>query len=1175
MNLFTEHHSHTDLPFGLSILHANRLEDLSDIAIQWVRSHPLAPLENELFIVQSNGMAQWLKLALADNRGCGISAAVSFQFPARFLWQACRLVLGKEHIPRESPYDKSRLVWRLMNLMPSLAADPLFAPLSRFLANDPDQRKRYQLACQLAGLFDQYQVYRADWLEDWASGIDQLRNAVGALLPLPSEQCWQPELWRRIRADIPAPQQDVSRSSLHQRFMKTSETLGSRPAGLPRRILVFGICSMPRQSLEAFHALSRFTQMLFFVHNPCRHYWADIIEDKDLLRIENARHARKPSTFQAQTGGASQHTPSESFQPQVNPLLAAWGKQGRDYIGLLYGYDQPEAYRGRFDAIDVFQDIVREKSSERLLHQVQQAILDLEPLPETAENKQIISADDTSITFQLAHSRQREVEILQDQMLSFFSEIEGMAPQDIIVMAPDIEMYAPHIEAVFGNLPVHDRRFIPFTIADKPERASIVLLTALEKLLNLPASRMTVSDVMDMLETPAFRNRFGILESDLPDLHGWIQESGIRWGLSAVQRQEFGLPKDLTQNTWRFGLDRMLLGYAAGGGASWRGIEPYDEIGGLEASRIGPLAVVLEKLEVCQRMLMCDATASEWGHRIRRLLTDFFLMESSQEQLFQHRAEDVLAEWEYACADAAMDEPVSLAVVQEVLLSALKDVSKSQQFLAGMVNFCTLLPMRAIPFKVVCLLGMNDSDYPRSHPPFDFDLMSGAYRPGDRSRREDDRYLFLEALLSAREKLYISYVGRSIQDNSVRMPSVLVGQLRDYIAAGWRMNDTSDNNAGSRLLERLTCQHPLQPFSSAYFQEHSRLFTYAREWRRTLDAPKSPSQDTELPPLTDGGRLNMAMLIHFLKKPTAFFFNHRLKIYLDEGDAATEDMEPFALDRLSPYRFCPSLLNAALAAAPDMCSNAMRQAAERLRLSGSLPLKGVGDMAINDLTAPVMRQLVSYQKLHGQCPCDAPPVEIIHEFKVSGRDFVMEDWLGGLHTPGGSGNSCTRWEFYHGNITDGGKVSKPHTLISLWVRHMAGCARKLDLTSYLIAPDGVVVFGPMDDETALKHLETIVEYWWIGLERLLPVTAKTAFSYLNPLLNEDTPEAQEKAEKAARSVYQRDDFNSKGEVKYDLYLQRAFPDFHALWTAENNRFVALAKALYEPILRCATVMDVS
>ena len=345
---------------GLSIIHSNHLEDLRRVAVRWIASHPLAPLENEVFIVHSNGMAQWLKLALAENDGCGISAALDIQLPARFLWTAYRAVLGAAEIPVDSPYDKDRLTWRLLRLLPGLMKDERFVRLKAFLADDRDMRKRYQLACHLADLYDQYQVYRADWLEDWTKGADRLRSARGNPLDLPADHRWQAELWRRIQADVPGNRRKARRSALHRRFLRKAGELTRRPAGLPRRVIVFGISSLPAQALEALHALAAHSQVLLFVLNPCRHYWADIIEDRNLLRIERSRHQRKdrmPADLDP-----------ERLHQHVNPLLAAWGKQGRDYIGLLYGYDQPEAYRKRFAEIDLFTDFVPGSHTGSLLH---------------------------------------------------------------------------------------------------------------------------------------------------------------------------------------------------------------------------------------------------------------------------------------------------------------------------------------------------------------------------------------------------------------------------------------------------------------------------------------------------------------------------------------------------------------------------------------------------------------------------------------------------------------------------------------------------------------------------------------------------------------------------------------------------------------------------------------
>jgi exodeoxyribonuclease V gamma subunit len=1194
---------------GLSMIHANHIEDLRQVVVQWIRRRPLKPLENELFLVQSKGMAQWLKLALAENDGCGISAAVDIEQPGRFIWSAYRAVLGTEAIPRESPYDKDRLTWRLLQLLPSLLKENCFAPLAQYLSDDHDLRKRYQLACHLADLFDQYQVYRADWLEDWTSGLDRILNARGKPAEMPEKQLWQAELWRRIQQSIPQNQRGNSRSNLHRQFLTAAESLTKRPADLPRRVIVFGICSLPKQALEALYAVSRLSQVMVFVHNPCRHYWADIIEDRDLLQIERARHPRKAHT--------PENLNQELLHQHVNPLLAAWGKQGRDYMGLLCNYDRPEAYRENFAEIDLFRDIVPDGSKAGLLQQVQQAILDLQPLPASLEDRQCIDPCDGSIRFHLAHSRQREVEILQDQLLSFFTEIPDLKPRDIIVMTPDIDIYAPHIEAVFGNIRLHDARYIPFTIADSPERAGVPILQALDKLLHLPDSRMAVSDVMELLDVPALRARFGLVEADLPRLRQWIEGSGIRWGLSAEQRIWFGLPAGLEQNTWLFGLRRMILGYAAGSGEPWHGIEPYNEVGGLEAALVGPLAAMLEKLDKYCRELAQPATAETWFSRIRDISKDFFLPIDSPDRLTLGRVGSVLEKCLSACKDVGLEESLPLTVVREAFLGAMQESGVSQRFLAGMVNFCTLMPMRAIPFKVVGLLGMNDGQYPRSHSPLDFDLMavSGAYRPGDRSRREDDRYLFLEALLSAREKLYISYIGRSVRDNSKFMPSVLVGQLRDYLAAGWRPRDSVESascqltvaeETGTELLDHLTCLYPLQPFSKAYFLpgRDMRLFTYAHEWREILNPQTTMAADILLPrdllAYQIEGALQLNDLIRFMKNPVQVFFNRRLKVYFNQINVTADDQEPFALDQLAPFNLGAQLLAAGLAAETGKCQEAVHEEAERLRRTGSLPLNGFGELAAAALAEPVLRMIQYHHNLVNQWPNVAVAMEIRlpiqNQHTVENNSALsvlyLEDWLDRLRRadsgqppkdiPASKKDRChpssseryARWEFYCDNIMDPkGEVSRFTSLVGAWVKHLAGCAQGIPLTSYLVAPDGVAELRQLDQDCAERWLTEIINHWWSGLQHPLPVTAKTALAYLEAMQSDnprDTPEMKrQKAVDAARIAYQGNSFNTSGELRYSLYLARIYPDFSAIWQTDGNQFDHLATSLYAPLLQAS------
>jgi exodeoxyribonuclease V gamma subunit len=1135
----------TPITPGFMIVHGNRLDELRGLVVSWMRRYPLRPLESEIALVQSNGIAQWLKLALAEDPaqddlgGCGIAAAVEVQLPGSFMWQLYRKVLGKEEIPATSLLDKAPLTWRLMRLLPQLIDQPHFEPLQRFLTDDTDLRKRYQLAERLSDLFDQYQVYRADWLEDWAAGRHQLRSVRGEAKPLAVANCWQAELWRALLHDVGAAGMAQSRAGVHQRFIERIEHLEQAPPGLPSRVIVFGISSLPAQALEALAGLARFSQVLLCVHNPCRHHWADIVADKDLLRHQYRRQARKQ--------GTPLSIDADAMHQHAHPLLAAWGKQGRDYINLLDSYDQPDSYRAAFREGRI--DLFSESATDSLLNQLQDDILELRPLAETRSTWPAVDpAKDLSIRFHVAHSAQREVEILHDQLLARFSADTSLRPRDIIVMVPDIDSYAPHIRAVFGQLPRDDQRFIPFTLTDQGQRGRDPLLIALEHLLKLPDSRFAVSEILDLLDVPALRARFGIEERDLPTLHRWIEGAGIRWGLDADQRASLGLPHGLEQNSWHFGLRRMLLGYAVGTGEGCDGIEPYDEIGGLDAALIGPLVALLDALAVAHQQLSQAALPSQWGERLHGLLHVFFQATSEHDDYLLVQLEDLRETWLQTCDSVGLEEALPLTVVREAWLAGLDEGRLSQRFLAGSVNFCTLMPMRAIPFKVVCLLGMNDGDYPRAQPPLDFDLMGSDYRPGDRSRREDDRYLLLEALLSARDQLYISWVGRSIRDNSERPASVLIGQLRDHLASGWQLAD----HAGEpdALLHALTLEHPLQPFSARYFHEgNQQLFSYAREWQQLHSIVQTDETTVALAAYTPTAALSIVQLQDFLRNPVRHFYSQRLKVFFEAAQAPSPDEEPFSLDALQRYTLSDSLLAAGMAGI-DSVDLALQSQAQRLQGSGLLPMAGFGTRLQAELIEPLPDLLARYRDLRMLWPItldSALPISFSH------RGVTLEGWIGGLQQRADGGLlSVTTIA----NAIGGARTRKWHRMIRCWVDHLAACAVGLPLTTALVASDDTLILKPLGQDTAGEHLRDLLGAWLNGMAAPLPVAVKTAFAWLG----QSDPA---KAQAAASKAYEGDGITFDGERRESVALARQFPDFGAMFADET--FSGWCDTLYRPL----------
>ena len=615
--------------------------------------------------------------------------------------------------------------------------------------------------------------------------------------------------------------------------------------------------------------------------------------------------------------------------------------------------------------------------------------------------------------------------------------------------------------------------------------------------------------------------------------------------MSAEQRAGLGLPDALEQNSWRFGLRRMLLGYAVGSGQACDGIEPYDEIGGLDAALIGPLVALLDALQIAHDELSQAASPEQWGSRLQALMQLFFLASNEHDDYLLAQLELLRETWLETCESVGLHDPLPLTVVREAWLAGLDQGRLSQRFLAGAVNFCTLMPMRAIPFKLVCLLGMNDGDYPRAQPPLDFDLMGSDYRPGDRSRREDDRYLLLEALLSARDQLYISWVGRSIRDNSQRPASVLIGQLRDHLANGWKLAGEPD-----ALLHALTQEHPLQPFSARYFHEGDGLFSYAREWQLLHEEHAAQPTSTLLAPYVQEEPLSLGQLQDFLRNPVRHFFSQRLKVFFEAAEAPLADEEPFVLDALQRYSLSDSLLTAALGHL-DQPGPALLAQAKRLQDSGLLPMAGFGECLQRELIEPLPDLLQRYQHLLQLWPT---PLTSALPVSLNLQGVSLEGWLGGLHQRS-DGGLLTVTSIP--NSIGSPKTRKWHRLIRPWVNHLVACASGLSMTTGLVASDDSLLLDPLDQPHAEQLLGELMQAWQAGMRQPLPIAVKTAFAWLgqtDPL----------KADAAARKAYEGDGQTSEGERRESPALARQFPDYNALLADET--FDGWCEALYRPLL---------
>ena len=1134
-----------ELAPGFLVVHANQPEQLRALIVQWLRAYPLDVFETETVLVQSNGIAQWLKLALAADvnstdilaGGLGIASGLSLQMPGRFIWQLYRWVMPHAEIPETSVFDKDRLRWRLLRLLPTLCQKVEFDALARYLSNDKDNKKADQLSLKLADLFDQYQVYRADWLQDWSRGLLQLRDADGGVSPLAAEQQWQALLWQAVLADLADRAGDFSRAQLHQDFLQQAVNFNQhmRPVELPRRVILFGISSLPQQTLEALAAIAPYTQILLAVHNPCQHYWADIIADKDLFRAQQQRQPHKLAV-----------TPLS--HNDSHPLLAAWGKQGRDYIRLLDQFDQTTAHKALFQGERI--DLFTPPDTGYLLGQLQHDIFDLTTgklgdWPAVAQN-------DTSLCFAKAHSVLREVEILHDDILLQLQANPQLGFSDFMVMVPDINEYAAAINAVFGRISRDDSRYIPYTIADQAALQQEPMLQVLQYLLNIRQQRFGFSEIIDLLQVPAVAARFALDDSALITLIGWLNQAQVRWGLHAEQRASLGLRVQFDNHSLFAGLARMLAGYALGDAQPWQEVVPLTDVSGLSAEIAGQFAEVCQQLDTCWSESAELLTPVQWQQRLLNWLELWFVASSEQEVALLHRLRQTLAEWCNCCQDADFAEPISLAVVAGAWLDGFSEQSLQQKFLAGAVNFATLMPMRAIPFAQIHLLGMQDGAFPRQTRRQDFDLMGQSYRPGDRARRDDDRYLFLEALLSARQRLRISWIGHSIHDNSEREPSVLVAQLRDHLQQVWC------HCTAEPLLSVLTTSHPLQAFSKRYLQD-ARLQSFQHEWRSlhgqfAKPSPQLSQINAAASALSTGEAVlrewDLNQLFDLVREPIKFFFRQRLKVSLQTYDDIAADSEDFQQDKLAQWQIQQQLSEGVMRALREGgdAQQYLQQALHIFQLEDRLAFGAAGVLQAETYRSALIPQAQKYSAALAQTS------ELGAESMCYLNFAQIGDWFSALRQDANGQAIQLHWSLAPLK-KDNMWQFKP--VLRAWLALQLSCAAGRPIGQWLVAPDGLLKLPLCSSEQAQQRLYQLLQLAVEASAEPLAVEISLAGLWLQLAGDE------EKKLQKLQSRYQGDGFNS-GLVDYEPYLARAFANFDLLWKQERAR--ELPAAFYQAVL---------
>jgi exodeoxyribonuclease V gamma subunit len=822
----------------LNLYQSNMLDALLKLylAVREPASDPLVP---ETLLVPSLGMQRWLQLELAREQG--IAANLDFKLPASFVWQLITRIFPE--VPRRSAFDPEVLAWRVLEALPRINELDGAALSANWKA--ADAAGRYELAWRVADVFDQYLIYRPDWLRFWESG---------KRLGLGPDENWQAALWQELTASG-EPHRARLLGDLEQKLRQ-----GQVP-GLPSQLAMFGVSSLPPMIWRLLTALGEHIEINLFMLNPSQEYWG-----------------------QLRRGDAGEG---------AHPLLASLGQQGRDFINTVAASGINEPVKSQAFVAPQTGSVLAALQADLLAQKVR-----------GEGDRLVVAANDNSLQVQVCHSALREVEVLHDQLLMQFEKNPTLMPDDVLVMCTDIQRYAPLIEAVFATRKTPAA--IPYTIADRRLETEEPLLRRFADLLALPGSRFEVERVLALLEEPALRARFELDEADVPVIRRWCEQLHVRWGRDAADREKRGLPTDVPM-TWRDALVRLQLGFAlpaqvtAHADARFAGRIPAEAVFTVgQAQVMARLSLLLESLLEWEQLLAYSRSLDEWADTLEKLLAAFFAETDESQEALQYLRNAVLELRDQARrASEAGVQP--FAVIRRWLNRQVKGLESRRGFLHGAVTFCAMVPMRSLPFKMIVVLGMDDGAFPRQQKPWPFDLMAGNPVAGDRSRRQDDRYLFLETLLAARETLYLSYVGLSDVDGTVRPSSPVLAELMDQVRA------TVDVPDEKTFRQCFYTEHALQPFSPRYFLSDTtsgaeKLFSFSERFAaasrlagvKIENAGAAFSSPLPAPP-DDLLTISPQRFERFLSHPQRFFLRERMGVNIPYASEGLSDEEPVEL----------------------------------------------------------------------------------------------------------------------------------------------------------------------------------------------------------------------------------------------------------------------------------------
>ncbi len=942
----------------LTVFRGNRAEHLAELLATQLRLNPPGPFEEVQVVVNTWPTSRWLGEQLALNLG-GIAAHIRYPFPGS---QLRRIVNGllADAPGDQDPWRANQLVWPVLNLLPAVMEQPEGAALRHWWScrqgpNGELDRAQWQLGRSIADALDDASLYRPDLLSSWWAGE-----------PGAPEQAWQRLLVLQLRDRL-----GVKPFGL--RVLDAIALLEQgppAPASLANPLRFFGLSSLAPIQVQLLQALSLHTQVDLYLLTPCRDLWQRCTGRRQLL--SDAIALRQPL--------------DGDWLLEASGMEARFGRLGGEFQQLLEGSGESELGQGQQK--DLFVAAAaghRGEGPAPLLHQLQQQLVDPAGHPQLQ-----LAAVDSSLEFHRCPGPLRQVQIVRDRILQLMAADPTLQPRDVLVMTPQVDALAPLVAAVFGDGDATGVT-LKWRLTDRSQQSEASLSRTLLALLVQAGERLTASALEALLESSALQAHFQLTGAETAALHPLLQRCGFRWGLDAQERG------GLASGSLAWAVDRLLLGLVLPEQPGLAPAETAPLACGVSVELLGRWVHLLTRLRHWLQDLRRSRRCEAWNSCLRALLVDLFGEGGSQ----AWELPLVLAaidDWQQAAAGCDLKLPA--AVVAAVLDERLAADSGRFGHRSGALTISALEPMRAIPHRVVVLMGLDAGAYPRQHQRPGFHLLEQQRRLGDPNPADQDRYVLVEALLSARDHLLVTWNSRDPRSGEALPPATPVRQWLE-----WLQGQLACRGKG------LLVDHPANPLDRANFQPMAgrppgscdRRLLQARQ---LLDqpaglAPPQPLAGSEPPPEAQSDQGDpYGDLRDWLLAPQASWLQ-ALGLRPREWAERLDDLDALSLDE----RGRSGLLRQAL---PQPDGMALAQPAtwlERHRGQGVLPPLAAGELEASCLSqrwlslhaslgalGPEHRDLAQWQEWQQELLWRGTCLVVLHTARPRSR-HRLELWL--------------------------------------------------------------------------------------------------------------------------------------------------------------------------------------